>query len=458
MPPLASLIVIGIGSIVVLCGVGLLLTMRTTTPRAKPTLLVWGREWRVRAVAISGLLAGALCLGLPWVYAPAGPRQVPFDAADGPQSLTDDRHVSPAHEQARDVFHDRASSVMAEPVATDPPRPRQPGHPQESPRDGPVNLTGEWRVTNTVVETSYPPYRQLRLGFRLAVRHEGAVFTGAGEKYLESGRPIPAAARSPIRMQGWVRDGSVIEATFQEDGRSRRIEGHFRLTLQDRRRLTGTFGSTAANARGASQWVRAPAPQGGPASEPPTQEGHPQPAPAQEAAPAVTLVTPAQGQRVTAAQVEVHGTATAVRGLARVDIQVNGERQAQRTASGQTTVDFSEPITLRHGPNEIMVTAVDRQHRSADRGVTVTRLEESARASAPADETRLQVPADQHTAQQGPPRLHLGMSQAEVRALLGAPISVEESLGFVFWRYGAEAYVVFDERTGRVHGWLGVPS
>lgn len=166
---------------------------------------------------------------------------------------------------------------MDAPVEADPPGLPQAGPPEESPRDGPVNLTGEWRITNTVVETSYPPYRQLRLGFRLAVRHEGAAFTAAGEKYLENGRPIPVAARSPIRLQGRVRDGSVIEATFQEDGRARRVGGHFRLTLQDRGRLTGTFASTAANARGASHWVRAPAPQGAPRREPPGHEGPPIP-------------------------------------------------------------------------------------------------------------------------------------------------------------------------------------
>lgn len=449
MPPLASWIAVGLGSIAVVLGVIVLLTMRTATPRAKPTLVVWGREWRVRAVAVAGMLAGALCLGLAWVYAPAGPRNEGFHSADRPQSPADDRHVSPAHEQAREVFPDRAGRATDPSVEADPPGPPQAGPPQASSRDGPVDLTGEWRITNTIVETSYPPYRQLRLGFRLAVRHEGAAFTGAGEKDLENGRPIPAAARSPIRMQGRVRDGSVIEATFQEDGRSRRIEGHFRLTLQDRRQLAGTFVSTAANARGASQWVRAPARQGAPRREPPGQEGLPQPAPEPEASPVVTLVTPVQGEQVTAAQLQVSGTATSARGIAWVDIQVNGERQAQRTASGQTTVDFSEPLTLRYGPNAIVVTAVDPQHRSAGRRVTVTRLEPSAGGSAP---------ASRHTAQQSPPHLHLGMSQAEVRALLGEPVSVEETLDFVFWHYGAEAYVVFDERTGRVHGWLGVAS
>jgi hypothetical protein len=51
------------------------------------------------------------------------------------------------------------------------------------------------------------------------------------------------------------------------------------------------------------------------------------------------------------------------------------------------------------------------------------------------------------------------MTQDEVRALLGEPTSVEAVAGVVFWHYGTEAHeqdVVFEQDTGRVHGWLGL--
>jgi hypothetical protein len=50
------------------------------------------------------------------------------------------------------------------------------------------------------------------------------------------------------------------------------------------------------------------------------------------------------------------------------------------------------------------------------------------------------------------------MSQTEVRNLLGEPVSVEDTSKFVFWHYGPEKYVVFEQATGRVHGWVGVSS
>jgi hypothetical protein len=52
-------------------------------------------------------------------------------------------------------------------------------------------------------------------------------------------------------------------------------------------------------------------------------------------------------------------------------------------------------------------------------------------------------------------RLQVGMSPDEVRALLGAPVSIEETPKFLFWHYGPEQSVVFRRDTERVQGWLG---
>jgi hypothetical protein len=243
----------------------LLLTAFTLPRRARQTLVVYRRVWHLRTLAILVMLAGGLCLGLPFVYGPAALPPAP--------SATAERRGSQEHDRGRAVTG--GTGDMAQPG-------RHPqGHSQAPPLDGPMNLTGAWTMTNTVVETSYPPYRELRLGFRLVVHHAGPTLIGTGEKYLENGRPIPVAARSPIRIQGRVTAGAVIEATFEEDGRSRRTQGHLRLTMQDQQSLTGTFASTAANARGTSQWIRASARQGAPAptQAQPRQEGRVRPPP-----------------------------------------------------------------------------------------------------------------------------------------------------------------------------------
>jgi hypothetical protein len=371
------------------------------------------------------------------------------------------RHGSsaPAPSASHDADHGRVGTGGAAELD-------RPGAPEHSASqrflpEEPFNLTGEWTITNTVLETSYQPYRHLRLGFRLVVRHEGPAFTGAGEKYLENGRQIPVAARSPIRIQGKVATGSVLEVMFQEEGRVRRVQGQFRLTMQDRQHLTGTFVSTAANARGTSQWIRASARQGAPAPmhAQPHHEGRVRPLPPDQSAPPVLALTaPVQGQQVTAARLQVRGSASGASGIVRVDVRVNGEPRVQRAVPGTASVDFSEPIALRHGANDIAVTAVDRQNRAARQRVTVTRVEERPRAPAPADEPGEPVAAGRRTTRGHRPGLQLGMSPPEVRDLLGEPVRVEDTPEFAFWHYGPDQYVVFEQGTGRVHGWVGVSS
>lgn len=449
MSPLASYIVLGFGSVLTVLGLFLLLTVLTRSPRATPTLMVRGRAYRLRAAAVILVLSGGICFVVPVMHAPG----VAPPEHTGPA----ERHGSPA--PAHSASHDGDRGGVGTGGSVEPSRPGapEPSASQRSLPDEPLNLTGEWTVTNTVLETSYQPYRHLRLGFRVVVHQEGPTFSGTGEKYLENGRPIPAAARSPIRIQGRVATGSILEVTFQEDGRARRVQGQFRLTVQDRQHLTGTFVSTAANARGASQWLRASARPAAHTPAQPRQEGRLRSLPPDQGAPPVlALIAPVQGQQVTTAQLQVRGTATGAPGIVRVDVHVNGEPRIQRVVPGTATVDFSEPIALRRGPNDIAVTAVDQQHRAARQRVTVTRVEPHPQV--PADGPDEPVSAGRRTTREHRPGLQLGMSQTEVRDLLGVPVSVEDTPKFVFWHYGPDQYVAFEQGTGRVHGWVGVSS
>ena len=52
-------------------------------------------------------------------------------------------------------------------------------------------------------------------------------------------------------------------------------------------------------------------------------------------------------------------------------------------------------------------------------------------------------------------QLRKGMSPDAVRALLGTPVSVEDTPDFLFWHYGPEQSVVFERDPERVQGWLG---
>jgi hypothetical protein len=114
------------------------------------------------------------------------------------------------------------------------------------------NLTGQWRIINTVERTGYRPFDSMEVGFRLTINQNGKEFTAKGQKFSENGKPLPVARRTPIELKGSI-DGDKVIATFIEDGRMRRTNGRFVWTLQNGGDgLAGTFVSTAANSSGRS--------------------------------------------------------------------------------------------------------------------------------------------------------------------------------------------------------------
>jgi hypothetical protein len=119
-----------------------------------------------------------------------------------------------------------------------------------------LNLTGEWSLINTIEETSYPQYTNLRLGYRITIAQTGNEFTADGEKLSENGRPMEESERTPIHVTGSV-DQDGARATFVEEGLRRKTTGRFVWTIAaDGNHLRGTFVSTAAKSSGSSVAVR----------------------------------------------------------------------------------------------------------------------------------------------------------------------------------------------------------
>ena len=114
------------------------------------------------------------------------------------------------------------------------------------------DLTGTWKVTNTVDQTSYQAYQNMEVAFNISINQDGNAITGKGEKISENGRSLPANGRTPIEMKGTV-DGDKIEATFFENGKVRKTNGRFVWTIdKSSGSLTGTFITTAARSSGRS--------------------------------------------------------------------------------------------------------------------------------------------------------------------------------------------------------------
>jgi hypothetical protein len=114
------------------------------------------------------------------------------------------------------------------------------------------DLTGAWLVTNTIQESSRGAFRGLRIRFRVELRQDGNRLTGRGRKFTVDDRPVAPGERTPIDLEGEIRDGQVV-LRFVEHGRWRATRGAFRWRVSsDGERLVGSFDSTAAATAGVS--------------------------------------------------------------------------------------------------------------------------------------------------------------------------------------------------------------
>ena len=104
----------------------------------------------------------------------------------------------------------------------------------------------------------------------------------------------------------------------------------------------------------------------------------------QNAPPVIALAAPSDNTEVTVERINLAGAAASEKGVARVEIRLNGQLIMQRESRGiavkpdgpevLTNLEFAERLVLREGKNQIIVTAIDRDNLSATRTLNVTRI------------------------------------------------------------------------------------
>jgi len=104
----------------------------------------------------------------------------------------------------------------------------------------------------------------------------------------------------------------------------------------------------------------------------------------QNAPPVIALATPSDGLEVGLERITLAGAAASEKGVARVEIRLNGQLITSREHRGiavkpgapelATNLEFSERLALLEGKNHIVVTAIDRDNLSATRTLNVTRV------------------------------------------------------------------------------------
>ena len=145
-----------------------------------------------------------------------------------------------------------ASVVQTASPAEEPAQPASPEITRQPATSEIPDLRGNWNVVNTVDQTSYQAYKNMKVGFNVSIDQTGKDFTGKGEKISENGRSLNGTSRTPIEVRGTI-NGDKVEATFSESGAQRKTNGRFVWRIDKRNGgLTGTFVSTAAGASGRS--------------------------------------------------------------------------------------------------------------------------------------------------------------------------------------------------------------
>jgi hypothetical protein len=126
------------------------------------------------------------------------------------------------------------------------------------------NLSGEWIVENTVTNTAYNPYVGMRVIWKVHILQNQYSITGSGEKIKEIGPDgtdfeYEPAKRDAVELTGYVERNyfkrNVIFINSIQVGRLRRSRATYALNWA-KDALTGTFATTAGDAKGPSVFKR----------------------------------------------------------------------------------------------------------------------------------------------------------------------------------------------------------
>ena len=133
---------------------------------------------------------------------------------------------------------------------TPPAKASPPSHPREG-----GELDGTWMLTSHVERSSNEMFNDLTLGFRLQLDQTGHRIRGRGLKWTENGRHLASRARTPITVDGTIKNGQLILA-FTERGTRRTSSGTLNLQRADDGSLRGRFSTDAAQSSGRAHAVR----------------------------------------------------------------------------------------------------------------------------------------------------------------------------------------------------------
>ena len=121
------------------------------------------------------------------------------------------------------------------------------------------NLTGEWKTIIEMKETSYNPFKDLKVEYKIHLIQKGYELSGSGEKIKDikpdgSETTFIREKRVLIDIEGYFErkyfEKSKVYLNINEEGRKRETRATYILDFNHKNNLSGVFISTAGDASG----------------------------------------------------------------------------------------------------------------------------------------------------------------------------------------------------------------
>lgn len=127
------------------------------------------------------------------------------------------------------------------------------------------NITGEWKMTIEIKDTTYNPYKNLKIEYIVHLLQKGNELMGSGEKIrdiLPDGTQNKFLEKNRVRidLDGFFERKYLRKANIylqsNEDGRIRETRATYILTLLEDNLMKGSFISTAASTSGSIVMIK----------------------------------------------------------------------------------------------------------------------------------------------------------------------------------------------------------
>lgn len=128
-----------------------------------------------------------------------------------------------------------------------------------------INLTGEWKTIITIEETTYSPFKELKVEYAMHLIQKGYELSGSGEKIKDikpdgSETVFIREKRILIDIEGYSErkffGKSIVYLNINEEGRKRDTRATYILEFNHNNILSGVFKSTAGDASGKISMVK----------------------------------------------------------------------------------------------------------------------------------------------------------------------------------------------------------